>query len=128
MEIKYNNLQNYKGNIITKGKWTKPLAEAFKTNTEIKKLASGSYDVIGNMKTSKSHPFDVNHMQDESLYQLSISARKENPSILDKIKSFLGLLPNVQITRNHHGEDKMLTIMDKRIKADTLSKKLNICE
>ena len=128
MEIRQVNNVNYTGKIITKGKWTQTLAQAFTDNPEVKKLASGKYDIIGKMTAVKTHPYDVNHLLDESLYSLSISAKKENPSLLDRVKSFLGLQPKANITINHHGEDKMLKIMDKRIKADTLGKKLNICE
>ena len=128
MEIKHCNSINHSGRILTKGKWSLTLAEAFKENPEVKKLADGEYNIIGKMQTRTSHPLDINHLQDEPLYRLSLTCRREQPSIMDRVKSFLRIGKTVKITRNYHDEDEMLNIIDKRIKAETLGKKLNICK
>lgn len=124
MNSTINNKTNFNGNIITRGKWTPALKEAFINNKEVKKLASGKHDIIGKMSKQKTNAYDVNHNQGESLYKLTLEATS---SISDKIKSFLGLnKKSVKIMQSYHSEDSTSKIMNQRINSDTIAKKLNI--
>lgn len=117
---------NFNGKILTKGKASQYLKNEILNNTELKKLASGENDVLVKIKNRKEKYHHINHEKGETLYQLSVEFRKEKPSLLEKFKSFLGLVPQVKITKNFHSEDTALMLMEERVNAQRYAKKLNI--
>ena len=120
-----NNNTNFNGKLITKGKASEYLKNEILKNTELKKLASGENDILVKVKNKKETGYHVNHAKGDTLYQLSIEARKEKPSLVDKIKSFLELVPQVKISKNFHSEDTLVAIMEERVEAQKYAKKLN---
>ena len=121
-----NTNTNFNGKILTQGKASQYLKNEILNNTELKKLASGENDIIVKIKNKKENGYHVNHAKGETLYQLSIEARKEKPSLVDKVKSFLNIVPHAKISQNYHSEDTLVTLMKERLNAQKFAKKLNI--
>lgn len=121
-----NSQPNFNGKVITKGKWTASLKKSFLENEEIKKAASGKYDIIGHMSRKKASLLPKVFSNCEPIYKLQIEARPESPTILERVKSFLGLVNVAEVSKNHHSETITEYMMETRIKAEHLAKYLNI--
>ena len=121
-----NTNTNFSGKVITKGSWYNYMKEAFIQNPELKELAKGDYNIIGNMSSKKATSFSKKHYQGQALFKLKITAEKENPTLMDKIKYFLGLNKSYKVTRNYHSENTVDTAMENRIKADKIKKALGL--
>jgi hypothetical protein len=127
MDISIQGYRNsFCGKIITKGKWTEKLRDCFVNNNEVKKLASGRYNIIGDMRLKKASKNDIYHNPNENLYKLKITAMRENPTILDKIKYFLRLIPSINLTRFYHSETTTQNRIDSKINAETYKSILNL--
>lgn len=123
-----NNRSNtsFGGKIITKGQWTKHLAEHFINNHEVQKLASGDYNIIGKMSEKISSTNDLNHVAGLPIYKLTLKAISEKSSLWENFKLLFGLSPKIKVTRYHHTEPSMKRLIDERINADKYSKILGI--
>ena len=118
---------NFNGRILTKGRWPEGLKKSFLENPEVNKIAQeAKYDIIGKMSSMRAKRNDFKHYYGEPLFKLTLIAKKENPTFIDKVKAFIGLLPKVKITRNYHCESSMESIMSKRLKATRIKEKLDI--
>ncbi len=96
----------FTGRIITKGKWTKNLKDAFFNSKAIQDLASGEKDVIGRLKYKSAPSNDYNHTWGEPLFKLSLEMKNPHPTLVEKVKSFLGLSRKV-INEFYHSEDSL---------------------
>lgn len=123
--ISNNTPVTFNGKIITKGHWTSYLEEAFNRHPEIQKLASYDFNIIGNMTHKKSSGKGF-HYAGEDLYQLTISAEKENPSLKERIKTCLGLNKSHPLSRRFHRETSTYNIINDRINAEEIIKNLNL--
>ena len=117
---------NFNGKIITKGKITPYLQDEILNNKELQKLASGEKDILVRIKNKKERNYHVNHAKGEMLYRLSVESKKQNETLADKVKSFLGLTTKVNLSKAYHSEVSTASIIKKRINAKFLAKKLNI--
>lgn len=121
-----NNQTNFNGKIITKGHWTNYLENAFVNNPEVKKMASGDKNIIGKMSHRYASRKSFEHFKGEELFKLSISTEKENPTFMDKVKSFLRLSPKVNLSKHYHSEIGTHALMRNRIDAGTYGNKLDL--
>ena len=122
--INTNTQTNFNGRIITKGKWPQKTIEFFNQMPEIVNASKGEYNIVGNMHQKKvpTHPFD----DDEIRFKLTITAEKENPTFVDKIKYFLGLTPKLKVTQHHHREHRYPHLLQERLSKRNISKELGI--
>lgn len=122
--INTDNSTNFNGNIITRGKWPAGTKEVFNQMPEIIEAAKGKYNIIGKMhkKVVQAHPFD----DEAARFQLTISAEKENPSFLDKIKYVLGLTPKLKTTQHHHREHRYPQLLEERLSKRDILKELGL--
>lgn len=117
---------NFNGKIITKGKITPYLQDEILNNKELQKLASGEKDILVRIKNKKERKYHANHAKGEMLYRLSVEPKKQNETLVDKVKSYLGLTTKINLSKAYHSEDSTVSIIEKRINANFLAKKLNI--
>lgn len=118
---------NFNGRVLVKGNCTEYLERNFLNLPEVKKLASGKYDIIGKFLYRKAHwLYDKRHYPGEDTYKLKLIAQKENPTFLDRIKGFLGLNPSVEVTRSYHCEGTTELLMRQRINCDKYKTRLKI--
>ena len=122
-----NSNPNFNGRIITKGPWPTYLKDVFIENPEIKKLAAGESNIIGKLsvKPSKFY-YDGKSFTGENIYKIKIYAKKEKPTLKDKIMKFLGLIPTISLTKNYHGINTTETFIKNKINAKEYSQKLGI--
>lgn len=121
-----NNQTNFNGKIITKGHWTNYLENAFVNNPEVKKMASGDKNIIGKMSLRYASRGHSQHFAGEELFKLSISSEKENPTFVEKVKSFFGLSPKVNISEHYHSETGTHILMRNRINASAYGDRLDL--
>lgn len=118
---------NFNGRILTKGRWPERLKKSFLENPEVNKVAQETkYDIIGKMSSMRAKRSDYNHYYREPLFKLTLIAKEENPTFIDKVKAFIGLLPEVKITHNYHRESSMESIMNRRLQATWIKDELDI--
>ncbi len=101
-----NNKYTFTGRIITKGPWTETLKDAFFNSKAIHDLASGEKDVIGRLKRKSAPSKDYNHTWGEPLFKLSLEMKSQHPTLIEKVKSILGLSRKV-INEFYHSEDSL---------------------
>lgn len=121
-----NTNTSFSGQIITRGKWGKYMKRTFLENPEIQKLAAGEYNIVGNMSTKRASSLSSKHYPGQPLYKLKITAEKENPTFLDKVKSFFGLNKSYNVTRHYHSDSTTEMAMDSNISARRIKKALGI--
>lgn len=122
-----NNYQNtnFNGKVITRGSWPKGVDKYFELMPQVAEVAKNSkYNIIGKMhcKTTQYHPFDDKILR----YRLTISAEKENPTLLDRIKNLLGLNPKIRLSQHHHRGERYPEMLEDRIKNNTLTERLGL--
>ncbi len=93
--------QAFTGRIAVKGHWPQRLEKAFLNSDGIKQLADEGYNVTGSLSHRIAKDTDQVHAYRENLYKLKLNVQKENPTILDRIKSLVGLSTH-KINNNHH--------------------------
>lgn len=122
-----NNTQtNFNGKIITKGHWTTYLENAFTNNSEVKKMASGDKNIIGKMSRKHATRGNCQHYEGQELFKLSILSEKENPTFWEKVKSFFGFSPKVNLSKHYHSEAGTQALMRNRINAHMYENKLDL--
>lgn len=121
-----NNQTNFDGKILTEGHWMPYLKESFINNPEVQKMASGSHDIIGSLSCKTARKNTNRYYQGQKLFKLSIRAQKENPTLLDKIKSRFGLLPKVNVTKHYHSDAGIKILMEGRVNAEKYKDRLNL--
>lgn len=121
-----NNQTNFNGKILTKGHWTNYLENAFVNNPEVKKMASGDKNIIGKMSHRYASGKHYEHFKGEELFKLSITTEKENPTFMDKVKSFFGFSPKVNLSEHYHSESGTQILMRNRIDASTYGDELDL--
>ena len=122
-----NSNPNFNGRIITKGPWPKYLKNVFTENPEMKKLASGNSDIVGKLKTKCSiFSYEGKSFTGGYIYKIEIYAKKEKPTLKDKIMKFLGLRPTISLTKNYNGINTTETCIKNKINAKEYSQKLGI--
>ena len=123
-----NNSQppSFAGQLILNGKYNKAFDKALRSNSEISKLVSGEKDIVAKISSRKAKHYTLNHFKGETLYKLAFEARSANPTILDKIKSYVGLFPKVNLSTHYHSEDTIVDMIEKRVDAKKCAKALNI--
>ena len=92
---------NFKGMVITQGKWVNGYSTVFADNKNIIKAAK-NHTIYGEMKEVTASGQDNIHYPGETLYRISIIAKKDNPTLLEKFKYFLGFAPKTHLTLNFH--------------------------
>ena len=117
---------NFSGKIITKGSWVNYMKNSFIENPELKKLAQGEYNIVGNMSAKEASGFSRRYFPEQSLFKLKITAEKENPTFLDRIKTFLGLNRSYKVTHHYHSEGTTTIAMQNRIKGEKIKKALGL--
>jgi len=125
--VSYNQKSpNFNGRIILRGGWNKKLSQEFLENPEVQKLANGAYDIIGKMSRKTASYKDASHPNREKLYQLTLLARKEKQTFLERIKNLFEPSKQIRITKHYHTEGTLLYLMEERLKKDNLAKRLGI--
>lgn len=122
-----NNYSNtsFNGKVITKGNWPKDIDTYFKSMPAVKQLAENSeFNIIGKMhrKLTKEGFCKTPIMR----YRLDISAEKENPNLLERIKSFLGFNPKYSMTQHHHRGCFYPNLLEEKIKGYIIAQKLGL--
>ncbi len=122
-----NNYQNtnFNGKVITRGHWPEGVDRYFQSMPQVVEAAKNSrYNIVGKMhkKTLQDYPF----YDEITRYRLTISAEKENPTLLDRIKNFLGLNPKIRLSQHHHRGERYPEMLEDRIKNNTLTERLGL--
>ena len=107
---------NFSGRVIAKGRWMSYMKNEFLENPELKELAKGEYNIVGNMSVKRATIFSTRYYPGQPLFKLKITAEKENPTFLDKVKTFFGLNKSYNLTRHHHSETTTELVMQDKIK------------
>lgn len=95
--ITTNNETNFKGQLRLKGKWPSRFVVAnFSSNPNVQKTLE-NYTLTADMKMF-SHRFLGEK------YKLSLSVKKDNPTIWEKIKYAFGFNPKTDLSRHYHSE------------------------
>lgn len=115
---------NFNGTIKMNRNYPRRFKDAFRNNPEVQRLAEGDYTIIPKLKHKQAGMWDMNHSLGEDLYQLSISAKKEKPSLIERMKYAFGKAPKVDVTHSFHSLSSIINIMSKRINADSYNSKL----
>ena len=117
---------NFSGKVIAKGKWFDYMKNSFLENPELKELAKGEYNIVGNMSAKRASSLSNKHYPGQPLFKLKITAEKENPTFLDRIKTFLGLDKSYKVTRHYHSESTTEMAMQNRINGERIKKALGL--
>lgn len=92
---------NFQGMVITQGKWVNGYSSVFADSKNIINAAK-NHTIYGEMREVTASGQDNIHYPGETLYRLSITAKKDNPTLLEKIKYSLGLAPKTHLTQHYH--------------------------
>lgn len=110
---------NFNGKILTTGSgWNRKLTRAFKENPAIKSLAKGEQDVIGHLHTKRASNRDFNHAKGEKIHRLDIELGDSKFPFINKIKSYMGLLPKLKFNKNYHRSDSIMHKLNRLEQAD----------
>ena len=127
LPVNNSNNTNFNGKILVKGNCPQHLKKSFLSLPALKELASGEHDIIGKFQYRKAHwLYDNRHYPGEDTYKLKLIAQKENPTIWDRLKGFLGLNPSVDVTHHYHCEGTTDLLMNRRIDYNKYKTRLGI--
>lgn len=87
--------------------WTNNMRQAISDNESIQNKLK-DHDIFGSISTKKEKKIPhylACHSQGDTIYKVSFTTRKDNSSVVDRIKNGLGLLDKkYQLTRHFHSE------------------------
>lgn len=116
--ITTNNETNFKGQLHLKGEWPYgPMAKIFSSQPCVKKTLE-NYSLTADMKM-------FTHRFLGEKYKLSLSVKKDNPTIWEKIKYAFGLSPKTDLSRHYHSERGTDAIIKNRLE-HVLKNDLNV--
>jgi len=120
-----NSTPNFNGQIRLKGRWNNYLTSVFNENKALAEMVEKSEsNLVAKMSRKKSSYFDHYHPTGTPLYRLTLTSEKQNPTFLDRVKSFLGLGDKVKMSKYYHSEDTTADYMNRRLNADKIKEKL----
>lgn len=95
--ITTNNETNFKGKLYIKGKWPYgAMAKNFSSEPCVKKTLE-NYSLTADMKG-----FSDRFLGEK--YKLSLSVKKDNPTIWEKIKYAFGFNPKTDLSKHYHSK------------------------
>ena len=106
-----NNNPSFSGRIITKGNWTQKAAGCFLNNKAVQEVANSGYTVTAKMNSKWVRPWDLVHEFGTKIYKVTVSIKKDNPTLIDKINCLFGK-HKFSLNRHYHKQATIVKTMD----------------